>query len=334
MKHLLAAGVICLSAFVGLGQGAQAMQLGAARSVAGGELPVINVQETDAGRIGQLEETVRSLNGRIEEMSFQLLQMQEQIRKFQEDNEFRFQDLEKGKAPGKSGALERPAGTTGQDTASSEGAAPLTNDDIARVIDPNAGTDPNAGIDSTTGAPPTTLGSIEFDANGNPVGATAEAQPDPNNGVPGVETGANSGLNTNPATEQQTAALDNPDDLYQAAYTHVLSGDYSLAETGFRDYLTAFPEGQKAADASFWMGEAQYSQGKFNESAKTFLNAHQTYGTSSKAPEMLLKLGMSLAALDNKDTACATMREVTKRYPKASAAVKAKVASEQSRLAC
>ena len=66
------------------------------------------------------------------------------------------------------------------------------------------------------------------------------------------------------------------------------------------------------------MGEAQYSQGKFNDSAKTFLNAHQAYGKSPKAPEMLLKLGMSLAALDNKDTACATLREVGKRYPKAS----------------
>ena len=69
------------------------------------------------------------------------------------------------------------------------------------------------------------------------------------------------------------------------------------------------------------MGEAQYSQGKFNDSAKTFLNAHQAYSKSPKAPEMLLKLGMSLAALDNKDTACATLREVNKRYPKASQAV-------------
>ena len=49
---------------------------------------------------------------------------------------------------------------------------------------------------------------------------------------------------------------------------------------------------------------------------------------------MLLKLGMSLAALDNKDTACATMREVSKRYPQASRAVLNKVASEQKRLAC
>jgi TolA-binding protein len=49
---------------------------------------------------------------------------------------------------------------------------------------------------------------------------------------------------------------------------------------------------------------------------------------------MLLKLGMSLAALDNKDTACATLREVPKRYPSASKTVLGKVTSEQKRIGC
>src|SRR4051812_31377135 len=59
------------------------------------QAPVILAQSNDAVRIQQLQEDVRQLNGRIEEMSYQLLQMQEQIRKAQQDNEFRFQDLEK-----------------------------------------------------------------------------------------------------------------------------------------------------------------------------------------------------------------------------------------------
>ncbi len=114
----------------------------------------------------------------------------------------------------------------------------------------------------------------------------------------------------------------------------MLSGDYPLAEKEFNGYLTAYPKGAKVADASFWLGESQYSQGKYNDAAKTFLNAHQTYGKSPKAPEMLLKLGMSLAALDNTETACATLKEVSRRYPGASKAVLAKVGSEQKRLAC
>lgn len=328
MKHFVVAGLIGLTAFAGFGQTVTAMPLSALinRALHGeaqspGKAPLLKVQSNEVGRIGQLEEQIRSLNGRIEEMSFQLLQMQEQIRKFQEDNEFRFQDLEGGKSGStKKSQLETPR------TNQTAGAAPATTDQ-ATATDPNAGLGSDTA--SGTGAPSSTLGQIVFDENGNPVAANQDTS-----SLESTLPGADQGINQTPDSQQQTAALDNPGDLYQSAYGHVLTGDYSKAENEFRSYLEAFPKGEKAADASFWMGEAQYSQGKFNDSAKTFLNAHQAYSKSPKAPEMLLKLGMSLAALDNKDTACATLREVNKRYPKASQAVKTKVASEQGRLAC
>lgn len=328
MKHFAVAALIGLAGLTGTAGLATATPLSGlsgmsapAASVAEKALPLIRVQSTDTARISQLEEQIRSLNGRIEEMSFQLLQMQEQIRKFQEDNEFRFQDLEGGNTSTKKteGTVTPPAG----DTAAATGQQAI----IEPPLDQALGTDPAT---TTTGAPPTTLGAVVFDENGNPVAATTQAQPSLEATLPGVETG----INATPDSQQQTASLDNPGDLYNAAYNHVLTGDYGQAEQEFRDYISIFPEGEKVADASFWMGEAQYSQGKFNEAAKTFLDAHQAYATSPKAPEMLLKLGMSLAALDNKDTACATLREVGKRYPSASKAVKAKVTSEQSRLAC
>lgn len=331
MKHFVVAGLIGLTALAGFGQAATAMPLSALfNRVIHGEAqspekaPLLKVQSNEVGRIGQLEEQIRSLNGRIEEMSFQLLQMQEQIRKFQEDNEFRFQDLESGK----SGSTKKSQLETPRTNDQASGTAPATTDQ-ATATDPNAGLGSDTAANGNAGAPPSTLGQIIFDNAGNPVAANEDTS-SLDTALPGVDQG----INETPDTQQQTAALDNPGDLYQSAYGHVLTGDYSQAENEFRSYLEAFPQGEKAADASFWMGEAQYSQGKFNDSAKTFLNAHQTYGKSPKAPEMLLKLGMSLAALDNKDTACATLREVNKRYPKASPAVKAKVTSEQSRLAC
>jgi tol-pal system protein YbgF len=331
MKKLVAAGVLSLAAVAGMVGPISASPLS---TLATGFLPaksekaekgnVILAQAMDP-RVGQLEEQIRSLNGRIEEMSYQLLQMQEQIRKAQEDNEYRFQEIESGKeGTGKSGALDRPVngGTADQQTASNGVPA-----------DDTAGTDT---LGSTNGgAQPQELGSIKFDENGNPVGA--EANPDLNNqsasigndnSLPGVEG------DLPQASQSSTASLDNPDDLYKVAYGHVLTGDYQLAEREFRDYLDIYPKGEKAADANFWLGEAQYSQGNFNDAAKTFLNAHQTFSKSKKAPEMLLKLGMSLAALDNRETACATLREVNKRYPSASKAVKSKVSSEQSRLSC
>ncbi|MDI7860591.1 tol-pal system protein YbgF [Rhizobiaceae bacterium n13] len=317
MRKFVAAGVLGLAALTGWQVPAFSTPLmvpampAKVHAASGSEsLPLVLVQSGDATmRVQQLEEELRSLNGRIEEMSFQLLQMQELIRKTQEDNEFRFQELEKGGGK-KSGALERPA-DNGQD-------------DVARIIDTpsdDSPADSGQAAGSNLGKPDATLGSIELDASGNPVGAT-------------INPDANNGSGPAPSAGQATASLGSENESYQAAYGHVLSGDYGIAEQEFRDYLAAYPGSAKAADANFWLGEAQYSQGKFNEAAKTFLDAHQAYSKSAKAPEMLLKLGMSLAALDNKDTACATLREVSKRYPKASRAVISKVASEQKRLAC
>ncbi|UNK38814.1 tol-pal system protein YbgF [Shinella sp. H4-D48] len=332
MKKLVAAGVLSLAAVVGTVGPISASPLS---TLAGGLFTakaeraekgnVILAQAMDP-RVGQLEEQIRTLNGRIEEMSYQLLQMQEQIRKAQEDNEYRFQELEGGKsgASGKSGSLDKPVNGGTADSQIATNNVPA--DDTA-----GANTRANTG----GGAMPQELGSIKFDENGNPIGA--DTNPDLNNqsasigndnSLPGVDSGQSQ------ATQSSTASLDNPDDLYKVAYGHVLSGDYQLAEREFRDYLDIYPNTEKAADANFWLGEAQYSQGNFNDAAKTFLNAHQTFGKSKKAPEMLLKLGMSLAALDNRETACATLREVNKRYPDASKAVKSKVSSEQSRLSC
>ncbi len=339
MKKPIMAGILMIAGMAA--SSASAFPLTKMAQVPHNGLPVVRIQATDAEiRVQQLEDTVRQLNGRIEEMSFQLLQMQELIRKTQEDNEFRFQELESGKGAGKGtgkkAALDAPVLPPADETAGV--VAPASNDVAGAGADAAPANDPTVGV----------LGAVVFDANGNPVpvatppavqqDAIASSQPAPE--APAVieqplETGLPGTAASTPVPSQETASLgSNSEEVYKTAYNFILSGDYKLAEQGFQTYLSTFPEGERSADASFWLGEAEYSQGNFTEAAKTFLNAHQTYGKSPKAPEMLLKLGMSLAQLDDKDTACATLREVTKRYPNASKPVKAKVASEQSRLAC
>ncbi|OAE40640.1 tol-pal system protein YbgF [Agrobacterium tumefaciens] len=335
MKKLVVAGMLGLAACTGLSGTAVSGPLFGAGGSFGTinsqqQPPVIRVQANEAYRVQQLEEQIRQLNGRIEEMSFQLLQMQETIRKAQEDNEFRFQELEGGKGASPAAAPKKKA------EASSVSPATPPTDDVATIIETppqgGASVSPSAPSNAPTAAPgETTLGSIELDSKGMPIGGTLNSGANNSSGsLPGVTT-ANAPRKTDPVN---TAALTSEGDIYQAAYGHVLSGDYKLAEQGFQQYLQGYPKGSKAADASFWLGEAQYSQGKFNEAAKTFLNGHQAYGKSPKAPEMLMKLGMSLAALDNTETACATLREVPKRYPNASKTVLSKVASEQKRLSC
>jgi tol-pal system protein YbgF len=323
MKKLVVAGLLGLAAFTGLSTTAVAGPMLGFRmqqvDQVASPAPVILVQQGgDSVLIQQLQEEIRQLNGRVEEMSFQLLQMQEQLRKSQEDNEFRFQELEKSDASGGAKSAEQ------QVAASSDNAS---EDDVASIIGaPSAGgassaPPSNASSDRANAPSETTLGSILLDAQGMPIGGTL-----------------NSGVDNSSASvaSQQTdvAALTNESDVYQVAYSHVLAGDYSAAETGFQSYIERFPKGAKAADANFWLGEAQYSQGNFTEAAKTFLEGHKSFGKSNKAPEMLMKLGMSLAALDNNETACATLREVNKRYPSASKTVLNKVTSEMKRLRC
>lgn len=286
-----------------------------------------SAQSVDAElRVQQLEEQLRQLNGRVEEMSFQLLQMQEQLRKAQEDNEFRFQEIEGGGK--KKSALDRPADQDTANNTSGDNPPEVQPGEDAAQLDMPADEGGNA-ID--IGTPPIDLGKLKLDDNGNVLGAQ---DADPN----AVATQDLPPPDTSTVDEaDRTASLDSrasDGDQYRSAYEQMIAGDYASAEAGFADFIASHPDSKRISDANFWLGEAQYSQGKFNDAAKTFLNAYKTYGKSEKAPEMLLKLAMSLAALDSRDTACATLREVTKAYPKASRAIITKVATERKRLSC
>lgn len=263
------------------------------------------VQLAQAGdpRVTQLEEQVRQLNGLVEELNFQVLQMQDQLRRMQEDNEFRFQELEKG---GAQPAMQKS-----------------DNSNVEEIIENTDGTTETA---SAPAAPPRTLGSVTFDKDGNVVGAQVD-----DNGLPGVENGVPSTDGTQVAALPETS---DPDELYRTAYEFVLAGDYDAAEAGFRRHVEAFPNDTRAADARFWLGEALLGQEKYREAAQVFLGANRDYPDARKAPEMMLKLGVSLAAMDQRDVACATLSEVKNRYPQASTAVLERVKVEQARASC
>jgi tol-pal system protein YbgF len=147
--------------------------------------------------------------------------------------------------------------------------------------------------------------------------------------LPGVETG--------PTDNTRVAALpstDDPEELYRNSYEFILSGDYALAEEGFRDHIARFPSDQRTADAHFWLGEALLGQQKFRDAAQAFLAANRDFPDSRKAPDSLLKLGVSLAAMNQRDVACATLAEVGNRYPQASAAVLERAKQEQAKASC
>ncbi|MDN2565349.1 tol-pal system protein YbgF [Aquibium sp. A9E412] len=281
----------------------------------GSDAPVLLAQAVDP-RVTALEEQVRQLNGRIEELNFQILQMQDQMRRMQEDNEFRFQQLEQRSDAGAPAGGEAPPATAAQE------GAPAAGDDVAVA----------------RGEPERTFGSITFDADGNVVGA-APGDPAPAASAPAEDgAGAAAAPQGSQAADQTTVAAlpptDDPEELYRNAYEFILSGDYRTAEAGFRDHIDRFPGDPRASDAHFWLGEALLGQDRYRDAAEVFLRANREYPDAKKAPDMLLKLGISLAAMNQRDVACATYDEIGKRYPGASDALRERVRQERALAGC
>jgi tol-pal system protein YbgF len=118
------------------------------------------------------------------------------------------------------------------------------------------------------------------------------------------------------------------------AYGYVLHKDYSLAEQAFRDFLKKHPNERLMPDAQYWLGEALFQQQRYRDAAESFLAVSTKFEHAGKAPESLLRLGQSLVALNQKEAACATLAEIGRKYPRASAGVKRGVAQEQKRAHC
>ncbi len=272
-------------------------------------------------RVAQLEEQVRRLSGTLEELNFQILQMQDQLRRLQEDYEFRFQELEQG---GRGSAA--PAGQRSSVT------PPAGNGDVASVIEQN-GQPPAAGS-GELGAPPRDFGTIVFDGQGNVLQARPIEQPAPDTSLPGVSLPS---APTLPQDRTTVAALPTGSDaesLYRNSYEFILSGDYPTAEAGFRQFLDRYPGDANEADARFWLGEALLAQNRNRDAAEIFLAASRDFPESRKAPEMLFKLGTALAAMNQRDVACATFAEVSRRYPQASDTLMTRVREGQAAASC
>jgi len=303
MKKFVVAGMLCLATVAGVGQSANASSLfglhfgNKTASQAPAQAPVVNVQAGGAEvRIQQLEDQLRQLNGRIEEMSFQLLQMQETIRKAQEDNEFRFQELEKsGGGGGSAGGASKPMKKSeadipasnqtaqGQGMGQGQGMAQGGGDDVARAIQTSRApeTSPSTDVPENTGLgqPPQQLGSMQFDQNGNPIGGSVN---------PGAEVGS-SPLPPVGAAGSQTASLGSEADQYKAAYGHVLSGDYSTAEKEFNAYIGQYPNSARgrrqflAGRSALFAGQVQRIGQDLPERAPEVRHVGKGAGNASEA---------------------------------------------------
>ncbi len=261
-------------------------------------------------RINQLENQMRGLNGQIEQLGHQIQQLQDQSIRMQKDYEFRLQEIEgggaKGRAPQKRSEAPPAAGE-----ASDLAVAALPNRGAQPApLGQLSGGDPIGGL---IGAAPMVLGAPSARAVTDPPLAP----------VPGVDPRYSSAQPTASARDE-----------YDSAYGYVLNGEYELAEASFKTFIAHHPTDKRVGSAQFWLGESYYVRSRNKEAADAFLKSYTQFPDGPKAPDSLLKLGLSLAALGEKKAACTTYDELLTKYPKASRALRDRAMAEKSRAKC
>jgi tol-pal system protein YbgF len=125
-----------------------------------------------------------------------------------------------------------------------------------------------------------------------------------------------------------------PREQYAYGFGLMRKANYDEAEAAFKEFLAAHPDDPLADNARYWLGETYYVRGDYARAAETFLEGYQGNKAGPKAPDTLLKLGMSLAALGKNKEACATYGELKRTLPDAPATIKGKADKERRRLGC
>ena len=258
-------------------------------------------------RLNRLEEALRKANGRIEELENANRRLDEQLQKFRHDVEYRFG--EKTGAPTAAAASAPPPAQTANTppVAVIEG-TPSIKPRKSDAFDPNA-------MPSAPGAPQplgATAPSAPLTRPLQPAGPPLELGKAPSAPPPTGPTIVNSGVDM----------LDAPREQFNAALQAFQSGQFKEAEDGFKAFMAANPGHRLTPDAVFYVGETYFQRSRPREAAEQYLKVTTDYGKSSRAPESMVRLGQTLAALGNKEQACATFAEFGKRYPNATPSVK------------
>ena len=200
-------------------------------------------------------------------------------------------------------------------------------DQLQSKFDQYAGKPPAAPApgDQSPGNPP--------QAPSSAPGAAGANQPVSGNSAQGP------GLAPGPTTLGQVPAnaIPNPgtvQDQYNAALGFLRQQDYKNAEGALKNFVAQHPDDQLAGPATYWLGETYYVESDFTSAAQAFISSLKKYPASPKAPDSMLKLGMSLAKLNQKTQACATFKELAKKYPTASATITQRAKVESGRTGC
>ena len=245
-------------------------------------------------KLSEIENQFQQLTNKFEEINFKLDKLTNRLSKVQADNQLRFQDLEKMYS-------------------SSENSNKISKKD----------TNPDAEL-LPGSSQPQDLGSISYKDT-----ETKEATQK----IQSIETTSTIVTETFQA-EEKILPIDTPEKQYEFATSFLKVGDYSTAERAFREFVKTNPEHKLAGNAQYWYAETFRIRQLYTDAASAYLEGYQKYPKGEKAPVNLLKLGVSMVQIGEKDQGCKMINGVEKQYPNANQSVIQKAKYESKKFEC
>ena len=249
-------------------------------------------------KLSEVEEQFRELTNKFEEINFKLDKLSNRLSKIQADNQIRFQDLETAVS----------SNDLVKDTTLLSSKPKLEE----KKILPGS-------------SQPQDLGTISYKDT-----ETLEKSQQ----IQSVETTASIVTETFQSEEKILPKDISPKEQYEFATSFLKVGDYSTAERAFREFVLSNSEHELAGSAQYWYAETFRIRQLYTDAASAYLEGYQKYPKGKKAPINLLKLGVSMVQIGEKNQGCKMINGVEKQYPDASQSVIQKAKYESKKFEC
>ena len=248
-------------------------------------------------KLSEIEKQFRDLTNKFEEINFKLDKLSNRVSKVQADNQIRFQQLEGGVVLSNTNTKENNVTN-------------LTNNDQEKVLPGSS--------------QPQDLGTISYkDTETNLT--TQQTQ--------SIET-TTTIVTEEFQSEEKLLPKETPEKQYEFATSFLKVGDYNMAERAFKEFVDANSDHKLAGNAQYWYAETFRIRQLYTDAASAYLEGYQKYPKSEKGPINLLKLGVSLVQIGEKDQGCLMITGVKKQYPEAKQSVLQKAKYEEKKFEC
>ena len=124
------------------------------------------------------------------------------------------------------------------------------------------------------------------------------------------------------------------DTLPETGKQKLAEGDFSGAQTAFKQYLDIYPDAEDAGDVNFWLGESYFVRGGYADAADAYITSMRKAPQGAMAPNAMVGLAATMRELGNKAEACAALDSFPTQYPNASLDVQSKANVELARTGC